>query len=330
MVPFSDPFGVLDGDDYEVLMKNFKDMQQPDIQRIDAEYCKQCGSTLQRTINNMNNLCIICGFTSDEILEEEIDVNEIMSNKLRIVGYNSSHFQPDLYRSDNVNNNILQKKQILSEYKEYRQKFIDKGKRVFPLNACELATLFYNKIQQQHVKRNQNKKTIMAACLYHACVLIDFVPSKSEIAKFMQLKNRGIAKGNNIIRTMVSNNQLDIDPNKDITYPEIKTLFIQLGYTGDQFTKLHDIIYHVIQIAIENYIGIHSLIRSKVIGTTYIVLRRSKHWNIIPNIPANTKEFCKDKIRKNTIDRFITELSAYHSYFKDYYKSVNLIDTLEY
>jgi len=327
---FYDPFGVLNNDDYVELMKNFKNMQKIDISTNETEQCKQCGAILRRSINNINNFCIICGITTEDITDEDIDINEIMNNKLRIVGSNSNQFQADMYRSDSVNNNILHKKQILNEYKEYRRRFIEKGERAFPLNVCELATVFYNKIQQQCVKRNQNKKSIMAACLWQACLCIDFAPSKIEISKFMQLSHKGIAKGNNFIRTMVSDGQLDIDPNKNTIYPEIKTLFIQLEYIGDHYKKLHDIINNIIHIAIDNSIGINSLTRSKVIGTTYIVLRRSKHWNIIDNVPANTKEFCKNKIRKNTIDRFINEISSYHSFFKDYYTSAGLIDTLEY
>jgi len=240
------------------------------------------------------------------------------------VGFNSNHFQPDLYRSDNGNISLLQKKQILAEYKDYRQRYIEAGGRVFPLTACEIATDYYNMIQQKCVKRSQNKKAIMAACLWHACLLIDFAPSKIEVSKFMQLPHKGIARGNNFIRTLVSNNNIDINPNVSPIYPEIKTLFLQLGYSDDKYKVLHDIIYNIIQIASDNSIGINSLPKSKVIGTTYIVLKRCKDTTLVAKPPVDTKEFCRDKIRKNTIDRYINEINSYHSYFKDYYESVGL------
>lgn len=324
----NDPFGVLTDIDYHELMTSFQSItiKEHDI-KTNTELCRHCQNPLERSINNISNICDICGIISEEIIEDNNNA-ELSNNKLRIVGYNSNHFQPDLYRSDNCNINLLQRKQIFNEYRDYRQKFIEMGERAFPLNACELATEFYNKIQKQCVKRSQNKKAIMAACLWQACLLIDFAPSKMEISRFMQLPHKGIARGNNFIRTLVSDGQLDINPNTDPIYPEIKTLFLQLQYVSEAHKTLHDIIYNIIQIASNNSIGINSLPRSKVIGTTYIVLRRCRDTNLVPKPPTDTKEFCKDKIRKNTIDRFVNEINEYHSYFKDYYISVNLYSDL--
>jgi hypothetical protein len=325
MMQNTDPFGILTDVDYNDLMNEFQNIcSTSEINTHDTEICNYCGNSLQRSINNISNTCATCGIVTDEVSEDMVNVAEMTNNKLRIVGFNSNHFQPDLYRSDNGNISLLQKKQIFTEYKDYRQRFIESGGRPFPLTACEIATEFYNMIQQKCVKRSQNKKAIMAACLWQACLLIDFAPSKIEISKFMQLPHKGIARGNNFIRTLVSNNQLDINPNTNPIYPEIRTLFIQLEYIGDKYKVLHDIIYNIIQIANNNSIGINSLPRSKVIGTTFIVLKRCRDTTLIANPPVDTKDFCKNKIRKNTIDRFINEINAYHSYFKDYYESVGL------
>lgn len=320
-----DPFGLLDNIDYNELISELQNASiSSNINQNDTDTCTQCGSILQRGINNISNMCEKCGIVTDEVSEEIINVSELTNNKLRIVGYNSNHFQPDLYRSDNGNTCMIQKKQIMSEYRDYRQKYIESGGRPFPLTACEIATDYYNMIQQQCVKRSQNKKAIMAACLWQACLLIDFAPSKIEISKFMQLPHKGIARGNNFIRTLVSNNKLNIDPNTNPIYPEIRTLFLQLEYTDVKYKDLHDIIYNMIQIATDNSIGINSLPRSKVIGTSYIVLKRCTDKSLVPNPPTDTKEFCKNKIRKNTIDRYINEINSYHSYFKEYYESVGL------
>lgn len=320
-----DPFGILDDIDYSELMTEFNNQcTVTKIDNYDIDICSYCGIQLQRSINNMSNTCSTCGVITEEVSEDVVNVSDLTNNKLRIVGANSNQFQPDLYRSDNGNISMLQKKQILSEYKDYRQRFIESGGRPFPLTACEIATDFYNMIQQQCVKRSQNKKSIMAACLWQACLMIDFAPSKIEISKFMQLPHKGIARGHNFIRTLVSNNQIDIDPNTNPIYPEIKTLFIQLDYIDEKYKELHEIIYNIIQIASTNSIGINSLPRSKVIGTTYIVLKRCRDTSLVPNPPTDTKEFCKNKIRKNTIDRFINEINSYHSYFKEYYESVGL------
>jgi hypothetical protein len=326
-MPF-DPFGIIDENDYRQMMTLFGNTDFQEIQDHKTNTCRHCNCELQRNINNISDTCDNCGIITEDVTEEYINVADLMNNKLRIVGYNCNHFQPDLYRSDNGNINILQKKHIMNEYKDYRQKYIESGGVPFPLTACELATDFYNLIQQHCVKRSQNKKSIMAACLWIACLQIDFAPSKTEISKFMQLPHKGIARGSNFIRTLVSNKKINIDPNINPLYPEIKTLFLQLNYTDDKYKKLHEIIYKIIEIASNNLIGVNSMSRSKVNGTTYIVLRRCNDRDLVPVPPVNTKEFCKDNIMKNTIDRYINEINSYHSYFKDYYESENLRSTM--
>lgn len=324
----NDPFGNLSDDEYESILKEIKTITiQKEIKQT-IDICKNCNNLLYLTLNNIKNICNNCGVISEETIDVSLNNNEITNNKIRIVGYNSNHFQPDLYRSDNSNVLLAQKKQIFNEYKYYRQKHIELGERAFPINACEIAAEYYNKIQQQCVKRSQNKKSIMAACLWQACLSINFAPSKIEIARFMQLSHKGIAKGNNFIRTLVSNKQLDIDPNINPIYPEIYTLFLQLSYIDEKYKIFHKIIFEVIELANKNSIGINSLLKTKVIGTTYIVLKRCRDKSLIKNPPLNTKEFCKDKIRKNTIDKFINEINSYNSYFKELYISYNLYSEL--
>lgn len=320
----NDPFGILTDDEYQNILTEIKLITLQKEEKQITNVCKNCNSSLHLTLNNINNVCGNCGVIRYEIIDESLNMNEVSNNKIRIVGYNSNQFQPDLYRSDNSNIILIQKKQIFNEYKSYRQKYIELGERAFPINACEIASDYYNKIQQHCVKRSQNKKSIMAACLWQACLIINFAPSKLEIAKFMQLSHKGIAKGNNFIRTLVSNNKLDIDPNLNPIYPEIYTLFIQLSYTDSRYKIFHKIIFDIIELANKNSIGINSLLKTKVIGTTYIVLKRCKDKELIKNPPLNTKEFCKNKIRKNTIDRFVTEINSYNSYFKSLYESYDL------
>ena len=117
--------------------------------------------------------------------------------------------------SSTGNTAATQKKQIYEEYCACRALFIEAGGRALPLDACKLAADFYNEVQRQCVKRSQNKKAIMAACFYHACLEIGFSPSKSEIAAFMQLPNKGIARGANFVRSLVADGKMDVDIDVD-------------------------------------------------------------------------------------------------------------------
>ena len=59
-------------------------------------------------------------------------------------------------------------------------------------SACRLAADYYNAVQRLYVKRSQNKKSIMAACLREACLSINFAPPKAEVAALMQLANESL------------------------------------------------------------------------------------------------------------------------------------------
>ena len=347
----ADPFGLLggfdglNGFDVEKALSNLTilpphENEDPDVSSIAAEVsaaevavhgdndlCTQCGAQMCRGMNDLEYICGGCGLVveGDTAEPEEDDAPRRAPNaaRLRVVGPNSNQLQPDLYRSSTGNTAATQKKQIYEEYCAYRSLYIEAGGRALPLDACNLASEFYNEVQRQCVKRSQNKKAIMAACLYQACLEIGFSPSKAEIASFMQLPSKGIARGANFIRSLVADGKMEVDINVDPCRPEITTLFAHLGLEGEAYAGLRNAVYDVVQIAIANNIGTSSILRSKVAGASYIVLRRCKNRELIPK-PMGLQEFCQDRIRKNTVERFTRQLDSYHSYFADCYAKAGL------
>ena len=302
---------------------------QPDVQSNansseSSQKCPQCNYSMIKTINELEYICENCGLVRE--VEDTIDETDVIdkfvntSSRLRVVGPNSSHFQPDLYRSCAVSTAALQKKQILEEYQSYRQQYINAGHRSFPVVVCVDATQYYNKIQQSCVKRSKNKKVIMAACLLYACLKHGISAKKEEIAAFMQLPNNGLAKGDNFIRGLTADGKFDIDVDVDEVGPEISTLFAYLGYNDERYDSLKNAVREIIQISLDNNIGTTSVLKSKVAGATFTILSRSSL--ITEKISLQT--FCKDRIRKNTIDKFIKQLTKFHSYFEQCYKKYEL------
>lgn len=293
----------------------------------DAEICAQCGERMHRGANDLEYVCDGCGLVVEGdttgLEEDEAGRPAPNTGRLRIVGPNSNQLQPDLYRSGSGNTIAAQKKQIFEEYKVYRAMYIESGGRAFPLNACEQATEYYNEVQRQFVKRSQNKKAIMACCLWRACLQIGFAPSKAEIADFMQLPSKGIARGENFVRKLIADGKMDIEANADPCRPEIVTLFAHLSFESDAYNGLRDAVHDVVQTAIKNNIGTNSILRSKVAGATFVVLRRCQNRSLISK-PISLQEFCHDRIRKNTVERFTRQLDAYHSYFEGCYKRAGL------
>ena len=294
--------------------------------------CAQCGAQMCRGTNDLEYVCGGCGLVveGDTAEPDDDDAPRAAPNtaRLRIVGPKSNQLQPDLYRSSAGNTAATQKKQIYEEYCMYRARYIEAGGQAFPLNACKLASDSYNEVQRQCVKRSQNKKAIMAACFYHACLEIGFSPTKPEVAAFMQLPSKGIARGANFVRSLVADGKMDVDINADPCRPEITTLFAHLGLEGDAYAGLRAAVFDVVQTADLNHIGTSSILRSKVAGATFVVLRRCVDRELVPK-PMGLQEFCqKCSIRKNTVERFTHELEEYHhSYFAQCYAKARLDTT---
>lgn len=277
--------------------------------------CAQCGAQMHYGTNELELTCENCGLVIEEEMTEQDEDKTTSSARLRIVGINSNQLQPDLYRSGGGNTSANQINQLYNEYCAYRTLYIESGGRAFSLDACRRAAEYYNEVQQQCVKRSENKKAIMAACFDQACLELGFSPSKTEIATFMQLPTKGIARGKNFVRSLVADGKMDVNINMDPCKPEITTLFAYIGFEGEEYRSLYDAVYEIVQIAIQNNIGTNSILRSKVAGATFEVLRRCKGIKVM-----NIQDFCQNKvIRKNTVERFTHQLGEYHSFFAETY-----------
>ncbi len=330
-----DPFGLLkqlgvEKFDFDAVTRmsilTFK-AEEPAPGTFDTDGGCGCGGRLLRSASAPKHVCDSCGLVIEADAAELDDGPraELAAARLTIVGPGSGQLQPDLYRSSTANTAQTQRKQIFEEFSLYRQMFIEAGGRAFPLDACARASDHYNNVQRVCVKRSQNKKTIMAACFYQACLELRFAPSKAEIAAFMQLQSRGIARGANFIRSFAADGNMEgVDVNIDPCHPEIVTLFAALGFEGPRYARLGDAVFDVVQVAIKEHIGASSILRSKVAGAAFVVLRRCKDRELIPK-PPSLQDFCQQyHIRKNTISSMVGQIDDYHSYFEPVYKKAGL------
>jgi len=330
-----DPFGLLTGFDLASLSLSGPDLSgsgDPTYTVVEApaglylDDCSVCGGQMRRGANDLENVCVECGLVVEgDTTEYDGDDTVRMpssSARLRIVGSNSSCLQPDLYRSGGGNTPISQQKQIFEEFKVYRNLYIEAGGRAYPLNACEKAAEYYSEVQRACVKRSQSKKVIMAFCLQRACHSIGFAPGKADISMMMQLPGKGIARGENFVRSLIADGKMELEANPDQCRPEISTLFVHLGYGVARYERLREAAYQIVQLALTKNIGTNSVLRSKAAGATFIVLSRCDR-ALLPS--PDLKEFCKkNQIRKNTVERFTKQVEDYHSHFVPLFEEFGL------
>jgi len=290
----------------------------------DRDICP-CGAPMRSSVDNLYRTCEGCA----RIVEKEPDDDEAhtapSAARLRLVGPGSSLLQPDLYRSGAGCTAESQRKQIVEEFHAYHSIYVEDYKHALPLDACSLAANLYNDVQRRYVKRSQNKKAIMAACYYLACIELGHAPPRAKVAMLMQLPSKGIARGLNFLRTLAAAGDIDTNVNPDPCVPEITSLFASLGLADARFAKLRGATAAIVRIAVEHNIATQSVLRSKVAGAAFMALRRCQDTELLPR-PVSLQQFCETRIRKNTLSRVLQELVEYHSHFVPTYRAEGLFD----
>jgi len=185
--------------------------------------------------------------------------------------------------------------------------------------------------KKRTILRSANKKETLAALLYYICLSEGFACQKAALSKMFQLGKDGFASGEKYIRFFVSQGKIDIDLNISRVNPEINTifnyikdLFVITEETETDYENLKKSIISIHEILEMKFIAERSCIKSRIIGTSYIVIKRCKNKKLIPYTPTISKFCTNDIIRKTTVEKFITEMNLYHSCFVDVYKKYNL------
>lgn len=243
--------------------------------------------------------------------------------RLRVVGAESGWYQPDLDRGNPGESADAQKKSTFEELKHFNTDLVRRGGNAFPLDVLQVVAENYNTIQKVAVKRSEAKKFILAALVFNACIHKGFTCRREDAAELLQLRSRGIARGNDYLRKIDEDLGLEIDMNCDRLVPHITTTFARLELEEASKNPLTQVVQDIIGVAEKSHIGFRSELGSKVVAVTYEVLRRA-------GTPIGLDEVAtKCKIRKHTIRHFLDELADYHSHFEEVYERHNLDVSLE-
>jgi hypothetical protein len=240
-----------------------------------------------------------------------------LRGRLRIVGANAGWFQPDLDRTSPSKYTETQKKTTYAELCRMNQEYGDRGGNKFPVNVLQATAELYNTVQQAGVMRSKKRRVILSALLYHTCINQGFMRMRRETAEFMKLHGHGIAQGDDHLRGVAEDYDLKLDMNRSQQSPCITTTLSQLDLDGETFAPLRAAIDDIVGVAVKRHVGIQSILRSKVIATTYEVLLRARGLMTTDAwAPARAVTLSdvtnKCHIRTHTITRFRTELALYH------------------
>jgi hypothetical protein len=320
-------------DDIDQLMDMFADIDidnyHTDIYACDKKTniskCVECNtdyisSETQLECPECHKIITIHKSTKDETSKD------VYSGRMRIVGYNASKYQSNMDKStSNKTPNQLVYMIYTKLLCKLNEKHKHRGYKPIEQNILYTTATIYVEIQQIMTQRRISKRKILAALIKNECILNNSIRTDQEILTFMHLNTKGISEGDMYIKKIHEDGLVDINIDDIKIVPYVITIFNQLEVSKEINTEdlvcielYQHAVIDIINKALKEHIGYKSVLRSKVITTVYVVLRRADY-----NIDLSTV-LTKCKIQLNTVNNFLKELKLKHDRFVDIYKKYGL------
>ena len=331
----------------------------------ETNVCMDCGARLEQ--HAAHYLCESCGRT---MLggDEDDDTTVPVPVRLRICGGSDTRgLQAELDSTSVADYAEKRIANVLADYRVYQGAYENvslkrvAGARPIPVPALQTAATLYAEFVQRgnNPHRAQCKQRIMAACLYCACIREGFMPSTTELALFMQLKDRGISSGLNLLyevdaATPLTTLDIHVDARPAAFNSALMRIEFSILYGPDVNAAVCAAAQQVLDVAEDQHILSNMMQNTRVLGTLYEVLRRLERaqsaarqrrgpppadtmlrpalarllGQSLPKIEqlrtiiANYETSCN--IRSNTIRSLTGLLNQYHSRFVPTYRTYHL------
>lgn len=245
-------------------------------------------------------------------------------SRLMVAGANSQRFQGSLASCSPVSTADQQQASLYRELTAWNRAFQGKGGNPFPNCVLMDVVVVYGQIQRQEVKRSNEKKAIIAAILYHACLHRGFRREPSDATRFVGLERCGLARGETYLRRAIQDGkvvgfELVNNPFKQILTTAFAGLGLQCAKNEQEPADqvVWDAVLEVFAVASRRNIAHQSEVKSKVHGALVSVLLRRPGGlggATDPRAVLNrVSAVCN--IRRYTLTNVLTEMYRYHSHF---------------
>lgn len=302
------------------LVSNINDNSDVDITSENDIICDECGGNI--SLQNDELLCSGCGVIriSDNsiINDSSSDSDRVTTYRIKIVGKDGGQFQHDLDRAAPINETAIRKASILAELQTLNCNFVNKNCNAMLGDALDLAANYYNQMQNHYIKRGANKKMILTALIYKACLECGYHRDKVDIAKFVELPTNAISKGDAIVRKAVAEGKIDMKLMDDTSHPHIETTFVKIKDIIDETCamKYKKATSQIITISEKHGICANNQMKSKVAAIIVFIMQKINKNDIA------TKIMSKIDVRNNTIKKIVNELDEYQEYFQSVIDSI--------
>lgn len=202
-------------------------------------------------------------------------------------------------------NNDSQRRELISTFMQLGDSYA--GPKI-PRDVLIRAANDYIEIQQsttagkKFVRRGSIREEVLSGLVYYECKRAAIYRKKKDVAEFMQLRNAGFSRGEDILRKLHVGGHISLPVNDDHTEDLLERYIEAMGID----VKYRAFIYDIVTLTEEMKIGMSSQISTKIIGTIWLL---SEHVGL--GFTLQEIEQRGDNIKKNTFLKFYKVLKAF-------------------
>jgi transcription initiation factor TFIIIB Brf1 subunit/transcription initiation factor TFIIB len=305
-------FELFNDDEFDsILNQNKFEEIQSNEDNLNYKNCTECNIQMQPNINNTLT-CPECGFIKTVIIENleyepsmaGYNTNENYHIPIKCIGKNSFQYQKYL-RNNTSQYSIIQEtsiKRILEKLNYKSDNFI------IPKNIIQNVLNQYKKIREtSKIHRGEILKGILGSLLYYECLKEGIIRKPKELAKWYEISENDLSKGDKILRDLAENGVIDLPINKEYNDEYIESYLKRM----DLDIKYSLFLNELLDIINENKVGNPNARLSTKISALIFLLIISKKYAI-------TTEAISEE--------FDISISTFKTFYMEIYKNKHLIN----
>jgi transcription initiation factor TFIIIB Brf1 subunit/transcription initiation factor TFIIB len=309
-----DDFELFNDDEFDTILNNNKINEIHNTEdNKNYKNCNECNIQMQPNINNTLT-CPSCGFIKTVIIENleyepsmaGYNTNENYHIPIKCIGKNSFQYQKYL-RNNTSQYSIIQEtsiKRILDKLNYKSDNF------VIPKNIITNVLNQYKKIREtSKIHRGEILKGILGSLLYYECLKEGIIRKPKELAKWYDISENDLSKGDKILRDLAESGVIDLPINKDYNNEYIESYLKRM----DLDIKYSNLLIELLEKINEHKIGNPNARLSTKIAALIFLLIISKQY------PISTETISEE---------FDISISTFKTFYMEIFKNKLIIDEI--
>jgi transcription initiation factor TFIIIB Brf1 subunit/transcription initiation factor TFIIB len=275
--------------------------------------CNECNIQMQPNINNTLT-CPSCGFIKTVIIENleyepsmsGYNTNENYHIPIKCIGKNSFQYQKYL-RNNTSQYSIIQEtsiKRILDKLNYKSDNF------VIPKNIITNVLNQYKKIREtSKIHRGEILKGILGSLLYYECLKEGIIRKPKELAKWYDISENDLSKGDKILRDLAESGVIDLPINKDYNNEYIESYLKRMDLDIKYSNLLIELLEKINEFKIGNP---NARLSTKIAALIFLLIISKKY-------PISTETISEE---------FDISISTFKTFYMEIFKNKLIIDDI--